>query len=302
MGIRDYFNNIALYDQAVRDNMRRKKPGAYCSNTCFVNDGRCKECLNLQKKIERSVSRIEQIEKTLNLNEEQIKQINKNKKLTRCNFCGAPYEIDYFSCPYCNTPYPKDIIDFEIPLSITARSLEINKQVEEAWNLLIKKWELVKTYNQNNRPKTLNDKFHQMLHGSPEHNWPQTTIEINWAANLYGVSISQYIQGVAMEQLQSPNNIYQGEQDYALQQQIGMALGINIPSRTYVNTNNRQINTSSNYSSNNVSKTYSSNGEKCSTCHYYLPGSNKCKKEGNKQPSGPNDSCAFHIKKPRILR
>ena len=137
-----------------------------------------------------------------------------------------------------------------------------------------------------------------MLHGTPEHNWPQTTVEINWAAGLYGVSISQYIQGVAMEQLQSPNNIYQGEQDYALQQQIGAALGINIPSRTYVNSNNRQINTTPN----NNQKSYSSTGEKCSTCHYYLAGSNKCNKEGNKKPSGPNDSCSFHIKKPRILR
>ena len=307
MGIRDYFNKINQYDQAVRENMRKKKPGIYCSNECFVNDGRCKECLEIQKRIERAVNRIEQIEKTMNLTEEQIKEINKTKRIKKCSFCSAPYEIDDFNCPYCGTPYPKDVIDFEIPVSLVSRSAEISKKTEEAWGLLIKKWELVESYNANiNKQLTINDKIRTMLHGTPKQNWPQTAVEINWAANLYGIGVSQYIQGVAMGQLQSPNNIYQSEQDRNLQQQIGMALGINIPNNNvnYASATPRYTNnTATNTNNTQVKETITyKKGEKCSTCHYYLAGSNRCKKEGNKQPTGPNDTCPNHIKKPSILR
>ena len=188
----------------------RPKPGKYCAKICTVNDERCAPCLELQRRFEHALGQLEKLEETAELSSEEVLQLLLRKKIVKCSLCGAPYEKGRSDCAYCGT---------DIAVSKADRNIQIMQKVDEVWALFAQKGELVGGYLKSNNKWAdkilkLGEKFGytaQTLNAA-------TSNEIKQSADQYGISLSQYLHGVAMGDLNTPKMFRLEELNKALEQ------------------------------------------------------------------------------------
>lgn len=180
---------------------RGPKPGKYCNEVCIIDDERCMPCLDIQHRLEQAIDELEKLEETAEMSSEQVQQILNRKRGVKCSLCGAPYETGRKLCSYCGTPYSESGIDIDIPLSKIERNTQIMNKAQEAWDIFVEKYLLYCEYLQQTGSSDWFGKlqsFSGKIGTSYQSLIKQNAAEIKEGADYYGVTLSQYIHGVAL--------------------------------------------------------------------------------------------------------
>lgn len=287
----------------IEERSSRPKPGKYCFKFCAINDDRCKACLEIQERFEHALYQLEQMEEMYELTSEQVQQIVAQKKVTKCTLCGAPLEKGVQECPYCGTAYPEGVLDFDIPLSKTDRNIQMMEQAQNAWNLFVEKEELLAEYRKTLPENKIMEgltKFAGMMGISSSDLLKHNINEIKQGAAHYGVSLSQYIHGVASGHMETQKSLLIQEQRRIMEEQN---------QRRQAEFNRQQaqrqmMNSGSSPAMDFLARhaQYSttqynggtSTSSCCGTCQYYLMHEKKCMYyagTSGEYRSGPNDYC-----------
>lgn len=195
---------MANLRKQVEERAQRPKPGVFCRSVCMVCDERCTPCLALQQVYGDLISQMEKLEEMENLTTEQVQQLTRSKKITKCSLCGAPFEKGNKECPYCSTPYPEDGIDFDIPLSKQERRALVLKKAEEAWNVYMQFSTLISQYLKDTAGDDWVGKFQKFAGGmavSAQGMMKHSVAELQQGASHYGVSLSQYLYCIGTDEM-----------------------------------------------------------------------------------------------------
>lgn len=218
MGWKDIFSNASEWDpndlmnggilgasmmaqarKQAEERSKRPKPGKLCNNVCVINDDRCSPCLALQEQLEQELTRLEQMEELAELSFEQIRQVQQESQITKCSFCGAPYEAGHKACPYCDTAYPAGRFDFDILYSKHERQDQLMKQAEATWAVYLQLYVLTNQYTQDTAGSDMMgyiQKFVGKAGNAMRSYMSLSAAELKQGAKYYGVSISQHIYGI----------------------------------------------------------------------------------------------------------
>lgn len=183
------------------------KPSLYCLKACIPGEQRCAPCLEIQQRFEHAIYQLEQLENFSKMSVEQLQKLSAQKRITKCGFCGAPFESGHKECPYCNTEYPADSLDFDIPLSQKDIHIQLMQKAEEAWSILNEKTKYQEEMAAGGGLGTFQNivfcgtfPFQNAL--------KQSAAKIKKGADYYGIPISQYISGVMLGEKKTPDRIY----------------------------------------------------------------------------------------------
>lgn len=241
MGLMDLFSNMAEWDpkdleaggvlgasmmakarKQAEEKANRPKPGRFCNKVCVINDGRCTPCLALQEECGSLFSQVEKLEEMGNLTSEQVQQLTQRKTITACSLCGAPYEKGNRACPYCGTAYPEGAIDFDVPLSKQERHNQMMSKAVEAWDAYLKvnmlQMQYLKETAQPGLMGTL-QKFVAGVTSTTQGVMKQNSSDIQQGAEHYGVSVSQYLYGLAAGELKLMKSLQYEEARQRLNEQ-----------------------------------------------------------------------------------
>ena len=306
------FQNGGLLGGAFMTKMRneaaareaREKPGKYCFKTCMVDDERCKECLEVQEKFAHSLYQLEKLEDLSEMTEDQVREIVSAKKIEKCGFCGAPFESGYSECPFCGTEYPSDGIDFDIPASSVDRDKLMNQKIQETWDLMVEKIMFQQKIIKESAGDDFMGKFQKFFSSatlSMSSMYQQNVSELKECAKNYGVGISRYISGVALDEYETPKSLYYKEQSRILTEQSrqqNAAIAQQAAARAERNkfTAMDYMQRYAEHASYGYSGGYSSSNV-CGTCNYYIAADRKClyfAGTSGEYRSGANDSCNNH--------
>lgn len=272
------------------------KPGKYCEKLCTENEN-CQECLVSQQKFDELFEELEKLETAFE-NPQNIQM----KKMTECPLCGAPYERGEKLCSYCATPYPTDVIDFDIPQSKQEQTQILEAKAAEVYQEYYNFWKKASE----NRQKELMSKMPVLLQGvtssfagKMNEMMTLTPKQIAEGAKKHDMRLSEYIRGLMdgsvtsqkVEMLEKLNEQIK-ESNVAQQEYNERSREIERQRQEKL----RQINQERYQRQLNMinSKTvqYSGGADRCcGNCRYYMPGSNKCV-EG-KYPNGARDNCGL---------
>ena len=107
-------------------------PMSDCMPACLPGGEKCEECQALKTQMIKQLHKLQIMEEFLDSPPETITELNRNK-ITECDFCGAPIDANETSCPYCDTEYPDNLVDFDIPFSKTERKNVLLTLAEDVW-------------------------------------------------------------------------------------------------------------------------------------------------------------------------
>lgn len=128
------FNNAQQQMQEYIQGIKlAEKPGKACMNICRIRDGRCDECLKMQKPLVDGIEQVKQMERAI-----ADPYYLHMKKFTKCTLCAAPYESGESECPYCGTAYPDDAVTVDLPKDPGELRMLSRRKAEEAWSFFPK--------------------------------------------------------------------------------------------------------------------------------------------------------------------
>lgn len=266
-----------------------EKPGEMCPRACAPFDG-CGECVKEQQAYKEGMRKLGLIEAAM-----EDPSIAKRKKITRCSLCGAGVMAEYRVCPYCDTPYPSDGIDFDFPESKTEQRALLNRAAFEAYDCYYK-FSALQIKHQSD---VLQSKMPSFLKGITGGLMSTTADVLKLSsdqlvagAQKHGMSMSEYISGLAAG---SVKNVKQEaiEEERVRQNQIHQR---NMEIERQKNERLRKIQQEKNdIMMNRVRNTsYGYNGgaaRSCYNCTYYSAPNQMCALNDNSTNAGDHCGC-----------
>lgn len=292
----------AKIKQSNAERSKLDKPGEYCADLCVPNDEHCPQCMKLQRTVIHDLHRLEKMEQYIDISPEEATQLAQMKSKMKCSFCGAPIDSEEIVCPYCDTEYPEDIIDFDIPIYKSDRKEAMQKMAENIWNTSC---EFTTIAMNNIKKNSSNDwigkitSFTAGLIGSSMGMAKQNSQQIQQAADHYQVSLSEYITGALKGTYKTYTNLQMEQQNQAMAQQAASTQEYNERSRQIElerqekvrklrqENYQRQLNMINSRPAQYVAVSSSSC---CGTCIYYYNG-NECAYSRFNHTSGASDYC-----------
>lgn len=103
-----------------------EKPGEFCPTLCALDVSECVFCLQKQQKILDALDE-------LRMQEQAMGHPSENKNVS-CAFCSASYEKGKKTCPFCETPYPAELLLEELPKDDSEQERYILERCVEIYN------------------------------------------------------------------------------------------------------------------------------------------------------------------------
>lgn len=203
--------NMTVYDGEL--------PGKYCPTDCDPETEGCEGCQALQAQMEKDMRRLEKMEEYLDSPTETVMNLKKNQ-ITKCTLCGAPIEPGETACPYCDTEYPEDFIDFDIPASKSERKAAFQAFAGEIWKKKAEAMGIaVEGFKKKHSQGSFMGKLISGMSAAGVSQVGQTGSDILQAASHYELSVTEYMEGALKGKYKTYPMILQDKRNEELQKQ-----------------------------------------------------------------------------------
>lgn len=176
-----------------------RKAGALCPPKCLREAEQCGECLKIQEEILNEITELELLEqKAQEVHNNPEKKLKRH--LSKCTLCGAPLDIKYRKCPYCDTPYPMEDMMDEIPENKVERDRMVLERATQVYELYTDwsagHWKS----SMDSLGKEKKGKVMSVISGGisqmVESQLKMNKFQLQQGAAHYGISYSEYISGI----------------------------------------------------------------------------------------------------------
>lgn len=285
-------------EELAKKRTSRPKPGKLCFVTCWIDDGRCQECLNRQNAVYDALLELQQLEEVL-----ANPELMNAKKFTKCLVCGAPYELGESACPYCGKEYPEGIVTVDLPKSVDELRRLIRRKAYDAWKpypeVMLKMVERMM-----NDAKDAGDILTQvpfaMLRDNIIPGYTMTLEQIERGADLNAMSLSGYLLAVIRGQVDCEATkefrAKQEEQQRLRKEQQQRQHDLNMQRlEQQRRSDDYRIGLMANRLNSSTPKYNGGSARTCYDCEYYSAGAGRCASTGNRTTAG--NSCGrFKLK------
>ena len=275
----------------------RPKPGKLCNPICWIDDGRCQECLAQQNRCQEAFVELQKMENAAS-NPAAV-SANAGKMPTRCALCGAPFVKGASECPYCGTAYPAGA--FSAGASYGSADAAKAAAHTQAQRVCVMYADIVAN---NARQLAASGKYSTLLKFTPNAiqelrcKFAMSADQVKQGADQYGVSRSAYIAGVINGTYTSVSETaYKEWKEQEQRQREEQQRRREEQQQREREASNARFEQQLNAINHNVPK-YSggpqSVGYCCGNCIHYMSHSNECAYSAYNHPKNASDYCVDH--------